>query len=359
MIRTTLILIVIGLFSTALGLYFAPRQTLFSYLTAHAFVLSIALGALVLLMIGHVTSATWIVVLRRVPETLSAHFGLLALLFIPVLVGLHEIYSWTSFSGEPLLAAQKRMYLTAPFFTARAVFYFGSWMLAHRMVRTRPRLSAPLLPLVGLTLTFAAFDWLMSLSPTWFSTVFGLYVFAGGFLGAIASTIVVVYALDRKNRLPVTTEHYHALGRLLFAFTIFWAYIAFAQGFLIYIANKPDEVPWVAVRVHGSWQAVFVLLIVGHFVVPFALLLSRDLKRAPKALTCVAAWTVVMHYVDVYWLVLPTLHPVGASPHWLDVGTLALLVGLALLFGRRNLFRTGLVPEDDPRLAASLAYQST
>jgi len=201
------------------------------------------------------------------------------------------------------------------------------------------KLAAAGLPILGITLTFAAFDWIMSLTPAWFSAIFGLYVFAGGFIAALGLVAVVAPGAP-----AVGPSHTHALGKLTFAFVIFWAYMAYAQGFLIWIADKPEEVTWYLPRVGGSWGVLFVAVIAANFVLPFALLLSRDLKRHPRALAAVGAWLLVAHYLDVAWMVLPVLHPTGIRAHWLDLAALAAVGGLAAAAASARLRRTPSCP---------------
>ena len=220
------------------------------------------------------------------------------------------------------------------------------------------KLGAGGLPALGLTVTFASIDWLMSLSVRWYSTIWGVYYFAGSFLGAMALLIVVAAALGRTPALAgaIGVAHWLSLGKLLLAFTCFWAYIAFSQYMLTWIGNLPDRVPWMLLRQDHAWRWIGGALLVGHFVVPFLLLLSRARKLSPRRLAPVAAWILVIHYVDLYWLVMPQVRPGSIVPDWsalsalLGVGGAAVAAGVALLRGRHAL------PVGDPFLADSLAY---
>jgi hypothetical protein len=372
-----------GFAVSGLGLWLDPRQGWFSYLAAYAYGVSLALGALVFVMVAHVTGATWFVVLRRLTEGVAATLPVFAVLFVPLLFGLDRLYPWVpplEAMGEQArqLIEHKRPYLNVPFFVARAAVYFAVWIaLAHFLGRWsleqdaggRPEalaarqraLSAGGLPPLALTMTFAAFDWLMSLEPEWYSTAYGVYYFAGGFVGAIALVTVVARLAGRAGPLAgaVGVSHYHALGKLLLTFVAFWAYIAFSQFFVVWIADLPGEVRWYRLRTEGSWAWVALLLVAGQFALPFLLLLSRDLKRQPGLLTAVAAWVLVAHYVDVYWLVMPVLHEQGARPHWLDLATLAAVIGPAAAFGAWRLRGRAPVPRRDPGLAASLEYHTS
>lgn len=375
-IRVPLVAGLVGAVAFAVGLVVAPRQALFSYLAAWSWAATIAIGALVFVMIGHVMKATWTVVFRRAAEAIAGTLPLLALLFVPVLVGMAQLYPWAG-PHDALtpevhhVLAKKAAWLAPGVFSGRAVFYLAAWLAVAELLRrwsvgqdraadpvaltTRMRnLSAAGLPLTGLTLTFAAFDWIMSLTPVWFSAIFGLYVWAGGFVAALGLTAVAGRATP-----ALTASHSHALGKLTFAFVVFWAYMAYAQGFIIWIANKPEEVTWYLPRVAGSWGALFVIVVAANFVFPFAVLLSRDLKRHPRALAAVGGWLLLAHYLDVYWMILPVLHPGGAAVHWLDLAALLCVGGLAGALALVRLARQPRLPEADPAYAAALRYRTS
>lgn len=383
---------ILGLLLWTIGLAVVnARAALFSYLAAFAYVVSLALGVLIFAMIGHAMGAKWVTILRRLEEAVTSVFPLLALLFVPIAVGATYLYIWVEpatsmemHAGEfpprehlEHLLHHKQPYLDLPFFVIRTALFFGIWMLVAELLRRwslrreadehasgieRDRvLSAAMLPLVGIALTFAAFDWLMSLEPAWYSTMFGVYYFAGSFLGGLALLTVLAHATRQSGLLgeeQLTRFHFHALGRLLLAFVVFWAYIAFFQGMLIKIANKPEEVTYYLHRMAGSWEGVTYTLIIGHFAVPFLLLLPRSIKHRPAVLSIIAGWLLVIHYLDVYWLVLPVLYPHGANPHWLDLAALAGVGGVSVAFASWRLRGVSLLPEGDPRLAEAMAYRS-
>ncbi len=367
--RGALVIGVLGAAGLALGFMVDPRQAWFSYLAAFAFVTSLAVGALFFLCIGHVMRATWLVPLRRLTEAVTGVLPLCALLFVPLVFGLARIYPWVDHPNP-----HQRAYLGVPFFLVRAGLAFASWIVpgelliawSRRQDRERidlgPRMravSAAVLPLAGLTLSFAAIDWIMSLTPSWYSTVFGMLFWAGGFVGSL-SLLAVARWLGRRDPLLARSAgpaHSHALGRTMLSFVIFWIYLAYAQGFIIWIANKPIENPWYRVRTTGGWGAVLAVLLVGHFALPFLALLSRTLKLNMRALAVVGALLVVMHFVDIYWMVLPVLHPDGPALHWLDLAALAAAGGFAAAFALARARRTPWVPEHDPLLATGLAYE--
>ncbi len=207
-------------------------------------------------------------------------------------------------------------------------------------------------------MTFASFDWIMSLAPGWYSTIFGLYVLAGGLGGALALLLVFGHAAGRGELAgSLTAAHTHALGRLLFALVAFWAYCAFFQALLIAIANKPEEVTFFVGRLRGPWPATALILAVGHFALPFLALLPREIKRRPRAMAAAGAWLLLMHLVDVYWLVMPEVSP-DALPHWLDLGALAAVLGSAVAFAAWRQRGVSLLARGDPFLAAGLTYRS-
>jgi hypothetical protein len=264
------------------------------------------------------------------------------------------------------------MYLNFPFFLARAVLYFGVWAwLALRLsswsarqdldkdaghTRKMRGISAPGMVLLGVTTTFAAFDWIMSLDPHWYSTIFGVYFWAGSIVGSLAAQTVLVILLRSVGVLnaAVTAEHLHDLGKLLFSFVIFWAYIAFSQYFLIWYANIPEETVWYARRLEGGWLGVALALVLGHFALPFVILLSRSAKRNSLVLGLVALGVLGFHYVDLYWQIMPQFLPHNPVIHWLDGATLVAILatcGLVVLHGMR---RHPLIPVGDPQLEESL-----
>ena len=204
-----------------------------------------------------------------------------------------------------------------------------------------------------------AFDWLMSMDPHWYSTIFGVYCFTGTVVASFAFLIITSTLLRRGGCLlhTIRVDHYHDLGRLMFAFSVFWAYIAFSQFFLIWYGNMPEETIWYVHRIEGTWKTGTLVLAVGHFLVPFALLMSRWVKRKPALLTTIAVWMLLIHYWDIYWMVMPNLHHLGVQFHWLDLACLMGVMGVFLTLFVRRLIGHALVPVGDPRLAESLALE--
>jgi hypothetical protein len=369
-----------GVVLLVLGALLDPGQLFPAYLAAYAYVVSVALGALVFLMIIHAMGAGWPTLIRRLIEAIVATLPILAALFVPLLFGLRTLYPWLrpetiADPRERELVALKAPYLNPGGFVVRAAVFWAVWLLVGHWLRrwseaqdadpafaARRRLyalSGILLPLVALCLSFASFDWLMSLTPAWSSTMYPVYFFAGGFLGALALLTVLTAAADRAGLLPgVNPSHYYALGRLLLAFVIFWAYIAFFQLMLIWMANRPDEVTYYLPRAHGAWWAMSVILVVTQFGLPFFLLLNYDLKRRRGPLAVVAAWILAAHYLDAHWLVMPTLRPAGSPLRLVDLGALLAVGGVTVGFGVLRLRGRALVPFHDPALPRALRYDS-
>jgi hypothetical protein len=358
------------------------RHFLHSYLVAYCTFLSIALGAVFFVALQHLTGAAWSVTCRRLAEIVAANLPLMAILSLPIIIpmvlGNHELYPWNDAEAVRVdeLLAKKRPYLNVPFFLIRLAFFFIFWggLSTYFFSRSRRQdssgdatltdkmrgVSAPAILLYALTVTFAAFDLLMSLTPKWYSTIFGVYFFAGGLVGFHAFLILMAMILQKTGRLTssITVEHYHDLGKFLFGFVFFWGYIAFSQYLLIWYAALPEETIWYAARQDGTWVYVSLLLLFGNFILPFLGLLSRHAKRRKGML---AFWSIVllfMHWVDMYYLVMPNLFPGQVPLHILDLTCLAGIGGVFLFGIARNAGFCSLLPEKDPRLAQSLAFQN-
>ncbi len=360
----------LGLLAVAVGAFVAPVHVLHAHLTAFATVLTIVLGMLFFVMLQHVTDAGWSVVPRRWAELVLAALPVMALAFLPLLVFLPHLWHWADPSitaGDPLYAI-KSPYLNVPFFVVRAVVYFAIWILLALRLRGGSlrqdetgeaalsfgmrRLSAPGLILFGLALSFASVDWLMSLDYHWFSTIFGVYVFAHAVLAALAVLNLCAVGLGRGAlRGTVTADTLHDLGKLTFTFAVFWAYIAFSQWFLIWYGNIPEETGWMLARGHAPWLATIVAVVVGLFVVPFVVLMPAAAKRRPRILVAVSVVILVAHWLGMVWLVQPSLYPDGLPLHlvWIDAGALLLVGGVAGWWVIRRARGRALAPLHDPR----------
>lgn len=364
--------------SLGIGLTSDKEQFFFSYLTAFMFCLSLSLGGLFFTVIQHLVGAQWSVVVRRIAENLMSNFVVLAVLFLPILLGLHELYHWTHaevVANDHILTA-KAPYLNQSFFMIRLVVYFVLWigLSAYfykrsvqvdtsgdvNLIKQMRGMAAPAVLIYGLSQTFAAFDLLMSLDPHWFSTIFGVYFFAGSAVTTFSLIALIALMLRRAGYLTdvISSEHYHDLGKLMFAFTVFWTYIAFSQYFLIWYANLPEETLWFLHRWEGSWKGVSLLILIGHFIVPFAVLMSRHVKRALPVLGLMACWMIFMHLVDIHWMVMPTHHKEGIHISLLDITCLMGVVGIWGAMVARRFSQAALVPVGDPYLPTSMEFEN-
>jgi hypothetical protein len=370
----------LGLLLTGVGALLRPRQAGFSYLVSFAYWSGLAVAALALLQSFHAAHARWPVALRRALEVMALTIVPLAVLFVPIALGLQGVFSWTSpptdLPKEMLeKIAFRTWYLNVPFFLLRAVLYFGIWGLVAlflyrwsvrqdesgdpQLTVKQRRLAAGALPAVGLAMTFAAYDWLMSPSLTFRSEILGLYWFGGSVVGVLALLVLAGTLMDGPDSFGrlLNRDHFHSLGKLMLAFTAFWAWMAFSQGMLKWIANLPDEIPFFVTRSKAGWAWLTGFVVVGQFALPFFALLSRELKRRPRLLATVGIWTLAVHYFDVYWVVMPELHPGNPAPYFTDltafvgVGGVALAVAVAAVRGKHAM------PVRDPDFAESLRYR--
>ena len=296
------ILLITGIMVTILsaaGYYMDSAQFFMSYLIAWVFWVSIGLGALFFVMLNHLTGAVWSMVLRRLTESVMIALPFMVILFIPLIFGLHDMYHWTHTEdvAKDAILSQKTGFLNVPFFLIRTTAYFIAWFIiafklyktsiaqdsnpSAEQVKAMRRVSGPGMVVFALTTSFAGFDWLMSLDAHWYSTIFGVYFFSGGLLASLALLVLIGMYLRKKGVLNeiITVEHYHDLGKLMFAFTIFWGYMAFSQYFLIWYANIPEETIWYMHRWEGNWKILSLTLVFGHFVFPFLALMTRAAKR--------------------------------------------------------------------------------
>jgi hypothetical protein len=345
-----------------------------SYLVNFMFFLSLGLGALFFVLVSHLVRAGWGVVVRRLAEAMAATLAPMALLGGVLLFGLHELYEWTHAEvvAHDTLLQHKSPYLNTPFFVGRLIFYFVIWNLiawyfrgrSLRQDRTRDpgltvemeRVAAPAMIFYAMTVTFAAFDLMMSLYPHWYSTIYGVYFFAGTVLSFFSLVPLMVFVLQRRGKLTevVGIAHYHDMGKLMFAFVVFWAYIAFSQFMLFWMGNLPEETIWYEVRQGGGWASVSLLLLLGHFVVPFFWLLSRHFKIRPRLLIVAAVWLLIVHWVDLYYLVMPETNPAGPPLQLLDLTCFLFVGGVVGAAACTLLGRGHLIPVGDPRLQESL-----
>lgn len=372
--KPALIVSAIGFVLLIFGYFIDQKQFFFSYLTAYVFWMSVIWGAMFFAFLHHLTGADWSIVLRRILETVMMVLPLMAVLIVPVLLGMHDLYHW-SHSDEVAADAilqKKSAYLNPIFFIMRTLLYFVVWfLLARTLYKTSldqdrasdkeqlvkmKRVSAPGMILFALTITFASFDWLMSLEAHWYSTIFGVYIFGGSLLALLSFLILFGLYLRKRNILvnTITVEHYHDLGKFLFAFIIFWGYIGFSQYFLIWYANIPEETVWYLARWEGSWKFITMTIVFGHFVIPFILLMPRSMKRNTKWLGSIAVWILLMHWIDLYWIAMPSLHQKGIIFSWMDAAAVIAIGGIFLWYFINKYRTKPLVPVNDPRLDVSI-----
>lgn len=365
---------IVGLIATGVGYFINHDQFFFSYLTSFSFFTSIALGALVLLMIHHLTRSEWGVTLRRIPEALTSNLWIWGLFFIPLLFGMHSLYHWThadAVASDPVLQG-KEPYLNTTFFIIRQIIYFGIWgFLGYKLYNSsieqdetgdwglqtlQRKVSGPGTLLFAITVSFASFDWLMALDPHWYSTMFGVYYFAMGFQAMFATLILIILYLRKQHILTNTIRRVHLndLGKWLFAFTVFYAYIAFSQFLLIFYANIPEETIWYLERFNGGYEYLAYFYLFGRFVIPFVVLLGKKAKANFKILTGISVLILVAHAVEIYWLIMPVLHHHGFHFDWM---TFTALIGLGGIFLGLFFYRfkqKKMVPINDPKLSQSL-----
>jgi hypothetical protein len=336
----------VGAAVSLVGAFLNARQFFQSYLMAYMLCLGVTLGCLALGMVHQLSGGAWGVLIRRPIGAATRVLPIMTVLFLPILLGMRTLYPWTDANlvAADEMLRHKQPYLNVPFFLVRAAVYFGIWNLLTyllnawsleqdqnpdpRLARRMQKLSAIGLLGYGLTITFASFDWLMSLEPHWFSTIYGVLIMGGQALSAMAFMIAALVWLGRRPPLDriVAPAHFHDLGNLMLAFVMLWAYFSFSQYLIIWAGNLPLEISWYQHRLQTGWRAVGVTLILFHFAVPFVVLLSRTVKRAPDLLIKVAIGILVLRVVDLFWLIAPEFHENGLVVHWLD-GVLPLSMG--------------------------------
>ena len=363
---------------TAIGFLFFPLKFQFyrSYLWSYILLVGLSVGPLAWLMLQYVTGGAWGTVIRRPCEAAARTIPLAALLFLPIVIGIPNLYEW-SHAGKVAASEalrHKQPYLNVPFFLARAALYFGGWAflswffnrwsavedreggaVAHRKMAA---LAGPGLMFWGFSVTFMAIDWVLSLDPRWFSTIFGMLFIAGQGLTSMAFLVTLMVLLSRRRPMSevLTPRHLHDLGKFLLALVMVWAYFSYSQFLIIWSGNLPAEIPWYLERLRGGWQYVALALVLGHFALPFALLLSRDLKRNYKLIAGIAVFILFMRYVDVYWVVAPDFLKGSFGVSWMDFTAPVALGGIWLSFFLAQLEKRPLMPMGDPHLQEALQH---
>jgi hypothetical protein len=371
-----LIAAVLGIALTGAGFMMSGADRFYqAYLVAYTFWMGVALGSLALLMVQHLSGGVWGVVLRRPFEAAVRTIPFMAVLFLPIVFGMHSLYEWTHESAltDPILM-QKAAYLNTPFFLVRQALYFviwsamgyllTSWSAEHdrtgdqALVDKMSRLSGAGLVIYFLTVTFAMVDWTMSVNPHWFSTIWGMLYIGGQGLSAFAFGITVLVMLSQTSPMSrvLTTHHFHDLGKFLFAFLMLWAYLSFSQFLIIWSANLPEEIPHYLTRWDNNWKYLSIFIIVGHFIVPYALLLSRDLKKNARKLRLIATWIICARVADYYWHVAPEFHQDGFTFSLLDIALPLALGGIFISIFVSQLAGRSLLPVNDAQLEKALTH---
>jgi hypothetical protein len=380
---------VVGLLLCIVGYFRSPDDFFHSYLVAFMFVLGLSLGSLGLLMLQHLTGGHWGIIIRRALESATRALPLVLVFFVPIFFGMKYLYQghpefpeqnipaspgWLNApsSGEGALSQFQQSYLTTSGFKTRAIIYFAVWLLLmflfnrwsreqdanreDRRLRRNLKLAAgPGMILYVFAMSFAAIDWVMSLSPHWASTIYGFLFIAGQLISSMAFMIAVIVLLARTEPFAhvLQKRHLHDLGKLLLAFVMLWAYFSFSQLLIIWSGNQPEEISFYRSRLYGGWGVVAVIVLIFHFFVPFFLLLSRDLKRNPGVLPKVAVWLIFMRLVDLFWLTRPEFTSSAVPSLW-DLAAPLALVGLWLFVFAGQLKRLPLLPIGDPKLEEAI-----
>jgi len=356
------------------GLFVNLDQFLQSYLMAFMFCLGITLGCMALGMVHQLSGGAWGVVLRRPIGAASRVLPILTVLFLPIVLGRHHLYIWTHADvvAHDESLQHKALYLNTPFWLIRAAFYFlvwntlafflNRWSLEQDrtgdpwIARRMQRMSGGGLVLYGVTITFASFDWLMSLEPHWFSTIYGMIIIAGQGLAALAFLLVVIVWLRGRPPLDaiIADDHLHDVSNLTLAFVMLWAYFSFSQYLIIWAGNLPLEIGWYQHRLAGSWRAVGILLMLFHFALPFVLLLSRVVKRSGRLIARVAIGILIVRVVELFWLIAPEFHWDGVVVSWLDLVLPVAMFGLWTAAFVWQLRGRAILPVHDPQFDEAL-----
>jgi hypothetical protein len=358
---------------SAAGFFIDHDQFYRSYLWSYIYVVALAVGSLAWLMLQYVTGGAWGLVIRRPCEAAARTLPLVALMFVPILIGINNLYPWPHKTNDENLI-HKAPYLNPPFFVVRAAIYLGGWMLlswwlnrnsaiederGHDVVHGKfGKAAAPGLIFWAFSVTFMAIDWIMSVDPHWFSTMFGLLFMASQGLTSMAFliTVMVVLSFRRPMSEVLTARHLHDLGKFLLALVMVWAYFSFSQFLIIWAGNLPEEIPWYLIRLNNGWGYVALLLVFGHFALPFALLLSRDLKRNFKLLCAIAVFILCIRCVDLFWMVVPFYRKKSFGLSWMDITMPIGLIGLWLAYFLTQLEKRPLMPRNAPHLEEVLEH---
>ncbi|MFN3306213.1 MAG: quinol:cytochrome C oxidoreductase [Candidatus Kapaibacteriota bacterium] len=375
-LRLGFVFLLLGVIGSAIGFVVEPVRTSFNFVVLLAWLASIGSGSLFFIGIEYLSGAVWSVPFRRIAEINSAVIFILPLLIVPVLLNIHSVFHWSHL--EDVLKDQilkgKSPYLNLNFFVVRIILILALWFLfiglflknsrkqdftyEQSLTKKNTIVSAVFMPVFAITLTIFAIDWLMSLEPHWYSTIFGVYYFAGTFLAALGLFAFVSIKLNESGYLVegLGPDHYYSMGALLFAFTNFWAYIAFSQFMLIWYANLPEETFWYITRGTGSWLYFSIGIIFVKFVVPYVVLLPQPAKMDPKRLKFISLWILFAHYYDLFWIVMPTFSKNSFFFGWIEITTILIGIGFIIVIFYFFANRTNLIPIGDPKLKRAIEF---
>jgi hypothetical protein len=371
-------LLVVGIVLGVAAFFVDHTRAVYNYLIAFTFMISIGVGALFLIALEYIVGADWSVPIRRVVEFFAAIIPLLALLVIPLLFNIGELFHWShqeAIAEDEILRA-KAPYLNVTFFIIRVFVLIGLWSLFYfffiknskkqdttkdqKLTSSNIRLSAIFIPIFAFTITISAIDWLMSIEPHWFSTIIGVYFFAGTVIAALAAVTLATVLLKENGYLhpAMTNDHLYSLGALMFAFVNFWAYIAFSQYMLIWYADLPEETFWFLQKWEGSWAIFSIGLIIIKFLVPYIVLVSQPSKMDPKKLKFISVWLLFAHLYDIFWFVMPEMEELsgGYSFSWIDLVFPIAAVGIIILVFNMKAKKENLIPIGDPKLQRGLDF---
>ncbi len=377
-LNTAYVLLGIGVIFGIIAYIIDPQRASYSYLTSFMFIISLGVGSLFLVSLEYLAGAVWSTPFRRISEFFSGIIPYLFLLVIPLLFTLHDVFHWTHTQvvESDAVLKSKDNYLNIPFFIVRNVIIFAVWTFFYFIITKISRkqdetgeqylttknikFSTAFIIIFAITITISGIDWMMSLEPHWFSTIFGVYYFSGTVWCALAALTLAVVLLREKGYLVpgLKDDHYYSLGTMMFAFTAFWGYIAFSQYMLIWYADLPEETSWFFHRWEGGWMYASIFLIIIHFVVPFFALLSFPAKTNPKRLKFISIWILAAHFFDLYWVIMPGMMEAGRAYYfsWMDLVYPFAVVGFVMIIFRMMTTKYNLIPVKDPKLQRGLDY---
>jgi hypothetical protein len=376
--KIAILLFVIGTGLALVAFYIDRERAIFNYLVTYLMIVSIGLGSLFLIALEYIAGADWSTPIRRIPEFFAGLLPVLLVLVIPLLVFNHDLFHWAhkeAIADDKILQG-KAPYLNITFFVIRTFVFIGLWSLFYWVLtrnskkqdstkdqiltKKNIKLSAFFIPVFALSLTFTAIDFMMSLEPHWFSTIFGVYFFAGTVVAALSAITIAVILLKEKGYFSpwMNDDHLFSLGALMFAFINFWAYIAFSQFMLIWYADLPEETFWYLIRWEGGWVFISILLIIAHFFVPYFALLTQPSKMNPKRLKFIAIWLLFAHLLDIFWLVMPNMGSMknGYVFSWIDLVFPIAGTGLVILVFTFAAKKANLIPIGDPKLKRGIDF---